>query len=139
MLTVDRMGIGKQKEQINQCIIMHKHIIIHLFSYHLSKFHRCYIEIDAKPMNDTTGKDKTMPDRMVQIIIPHKERHSTRISDATQYHKIDRFLRQYFHHIWHANHATPSHTQIHCQRKLWFVNPSIVKCFYHDSTDAADI
>jgi hypothetical protein len=43
-------------------------------------------------MKNTPSKDKAMPDRMIQIVIPDEERDSTCVPYSSQNDQIDGFL-----------------------------------------------
>ena len=45
----------------------------------LLTLHGRYIKINTEPMTNTPRQHKTVPNRMIQIIIPHKKRHTARI------------------------------------------------------------
>lgn len=95
--------------------------------------------IYTEPMDYTSCQNETVPNRMIQIIISHKKRNTTRISYTAQNHQIYSLPRQDFHHILQTYQTAPTHTQIHGQRKLRFVYPCRMKCFYKYAADAAEV
>ena len=82
------------------------------------------IQVHHQPMQHSPNQNKHMPNRMIQIIIPHKERYATRISHSTRSQKPYCLHWQRLNQIWKANQGTPRTTKVHCQGEFGLVFPS---------------
>ena len=90
-------------------------------------------------MQHSPNQNKHMPNRMIQIIIPHKERYTNRIHHTTRSKNPHCLDWQRLHQVWKTDYSTPCTTKVHCQGEFRLVFPSPECCLRNNTTASTGV
>eukprot|EP00978_Attheya_sp_CCMP212_P022908 scaffold69257_cov59-Attheya_sp.AAC.2 len=91
---------------------------------------------DGEPVEHGSGENKAMPDGVVQIVVADKKGDTAGVANTTQDQEADGTLWKDRNEFGKADHAGPTHSQIHGEREMTLVFPCVKKGLHKHATDA---